>query len=522
MDYNEKKQALVVYGKEEKISTLARKFASLSGKQFYDFFSNRAVGLPRTINCLALYNVLNERLKTLTASEVNKDKAIRLQSYDKFSEVELYDLFVSLCPTKEAYRQYRINLFTLILLNYESLKLTDGEITYLSNVTKTPIEKVDYYFQYVTSASYEMVNTFDGQDIDKLVEGFNKSAVIADIINLAEKYGIELKQKYTKDELVEEVKNYLKISDAYTLDLEAEIDKSTISDLNLFCTKRNIPLASSMNKDNLIKYFFFILEHAEIPTTEVTNLVVPAEFEPLEFKVDLSPYKGFKNEVTDPIKQIIIWAGKEETVESQVEAKAVAPQAEEAVEEAEELEEEPQEETTQETVEETEEAEEVEELEEATEELDEASNEDFEEVIYVDEDGNPVNPEDVEEVIEDEETEYLEEEAPEEETEEAAEEEPQEEAEETEEAIDATPVVEEEKEEKKEIDEQQELKKKIADAQKKEKLALSFGNVEESDLYGDETLYKSLKPPVKLIASVIGCLLVAAAIIILVIAYLPH
>lgn len=514
MDYNEKKQALVVYGKEEKISTLARKFASLSGKQFYDFFSNRAVGLPRTLNCLALYNVLNERLKTLTASEVDKDQAIRLQSYDKFSEVELYDLFVSLCPTKEAYRQYRINLFTLILYNYESLKLTDGEITYLSNVTKTPIEKVDYYFQYVTSASYEMVNTFDGQDIDKLVEGFNKSAVIADIINLAEKYGIELKQKYAKDELVEAVKDYLKISDAYTLDLEAEIDKATISDLNLFCTKRNIPLASSMNKDNLIKYFFFILEHAEIPTTEVTNLVVPSEFEPLEFKVDLSPYKGFKNEVTDPIKQIIIWAGKgEETPQS--EALAQEPKA--PAEEAPALEEQP-EVVEEEVVEELETQEETidEPQEEVVEELAEATDEDYEEVMYVDEDGNPVNPEDVAEIIEDEEAEYVEE-TPQEETIEETVEEPQ-----TEEVIEAAPAIEAENEKNEEIDEQQELKKKIADAQKKEKLALSFGNVEESDLYGDETLYKALKAPVKLIASVIGLLLVAAAVIVLVIAYLPH
>ena len=42
------------------------------------------------------------------------------------------------------------------------------------------------------------------------------------------------------------------------------------------------------------------------------------------------------------------------------------------------------------------------------------------------------------------------------------------------------------------------------------------------DLYGDEKLYKALKPPVKLIVSIIGCLLVAAAVIILIIAYMPR
>ena len=515
MEYNEKKHTIKIFDKEEKVSTVARKLASLSGKQVYDFFSNRQVGLPRTINCLALISILNERLKTLTASEVTKDQAVRLQSYDKYSEVELYDLFVSLCPTKESYKQYRINLFTIILINAANLKLTAGEINYLINVQKSPIEKVDIYSQYVTSCSYEMVNTFDGQDIERLIDGFNKSAVISDIINLASKYGITLNQKYTKDELVAEVKDYLKLKDAYTLDLEAEIDAATVSDLNLFCSKRNIPLASSMNKDNLIKYFFFILDHAEIPTTEVTTLDIPKEFEPLEFKVDLSAYKGFKNEVTDPTKQIIWYEGKEEQegadevvvvnanpTEAPVEETPAQEEAEEVQEETEEVVEEAQEE-----IEEV-----VEDEEEVTEEY---VDDETEEVMYVDEDGNPVDPEDVEAIIEDEEE-------PQEEAEEVIEEVQEEAIEEPAEEAPVAVAQEEIEEDKEEVDEQQELKKKIADAQKKEKLALSFGNVEESDLYGDEKLYKALKPPVKLIVSIIGCLLVATAVIILIIAYMPR
>ena len=195
------------------------------------------------------------------------------------------------------------------------------------------------------------------------------------------------------------------------------------------------------------------------------------------------------------------------------------PVQEEVVEEAPVEEEPAQEEPVQEEVVEEETAEEEtidEPQEEVVEELAEATDEDYEEVMYVDEDGNPVNPEDVAEIIEDEEAEYKED-APQEETIEETVEEPQ-----AEEVIEAAPAIEAENEKNEEIDEQQELKKKIADAQKKEKLALSFGNVEESDLYGDETLYKSLKAPVKLIASVIGLLLVAAAVIVLVIAYLPH
>ena len=528
MEYNEKKQTLTIFQKEEKISTLARKFASLSGKQVYDFFSNRTVELPRTINCLAFYSVLNERLKTLTAAEVTKDQAVRLQSYDSFSEVELYDLFSALCATKESYRQYRINLFTIILRNYADLKLTDGEINYLNNVQKSPIEKVNLYVQYVTSASYEMVNTFDGQDIKKLEAGFRKSAVIANVIELAEKYGIELKQKYTKEELVEEVKNYLKICDKYTLDLESEIDNATVSDLNLFCSKRNIPLASSMNKEYLIKYFFFILEHAQIPTTSVTNVEIPEEFKPLEFKVDLSAYKGFKNEVTDPTKQIIIWAGKEE--EQQAE-EVIAPlaaeestsesQAEQIDEATEEVTEAPEEIVEDEAAEEVveEQAEDVQEeaLEPQTEQIEEPQEE------IVDEALEETAEEEIPEEVVEEQAEDVQEEALEPQADDLTDEEkaafaaiderqkddnPQEEAEEPQKEPEETI-------EDKEVKEKQE-------SNKKERLALSFGNVEENNLYGDDNLYKYLKPPVKLIASIIGITLAVAVIIALIVAYIPR
>ena len=522
MEYNEKKQTLTIFQKEEKISTLARKFASLSGKQVYDFFSNRTVELPRTINCLAFYSVLNERLKTLTAAEVTKDQAVRLQSYDSFSEVELYDLFSALCATKESYRQYRINLFTIILRNYADLKLTDGEINYLNNVQKSPIEKVNLYVQYVTSASYEMVNTFDGQDIKKLEAGFRKSAVIANVIELAEKYGIELKQKYTKEELVEEVKNYLKICDKYTLDLESEIDNATVSDLNLFCSKRNIPLASSMNKEYLIKYFFFILEHAQIPTTSVTNVEIPEEFKPLEFKVDLSAYKGFKNEVTDPTKQIIIWAGKEEEQQTEeviaplaAEEQVLEPQAEqidEAIEETEAPEEIVEEEATEEVVEEQIEDVQEETLEPQIEQIDEAAEQVTEAPEEI------VEEKTTEEVVE-EQAEDVQEEALEPQTDELTDEEKASFAAIEERQNDDKPQ--EEAEEPEKIIEDKEVKEK-QESNKKERLALSFGNVEENNLYGDDNLYKYLKPPVKLIASIIGITLAVAVIIVLIVAYIPR
>ena len=47
MEFDSNKQTLTVYGKAERISVLANRFQALSGKQTYEFFSERAVFLPR-------------------------------------------------------------------------------------------------------------------------------------------------------------------------------------------------------------------------------------------------------------------------------------------------------------------------------------------------------------------------------------------------------------------------------------------------------------------------------------------
>ena len=90
MDYIVEKNSIVLFGKNEKLDTLATKLASLNGKQVYSMFINRGIAVPRKINCLALMSVLNERLKTLHASELSKDYFLRLKYYNDFSEYQLY------------------------------------------------------------------------------------------------------------------------------------------------------------------------------------------------------------------------------------------------------------------------------------------------------------------------------------------------------------------------------------------------------------------------------------------------
>ena len=133
MEFDSNKQTLTVYGKAERISVLANRFQALSGKQTYEFFSSRGVFLPRKINVLALRSVLNERIKSLHASDLPKEYYETFENYPNFSEYQLFNLFATICDNNEDFKAYRLNLWKLILVNYAELNLNDGKINYLKN-----------------------------------------------------------------------------------------------------------------------------------------------------------------------------------------------------------------------------------------------------------------------------------------------------------------------------------------------------------------------------------------------------
>lgn len=310
MEFDSNKQTLTVYGKAERISVLANRFQALSGKQTYEFFSERAVFLPRKLNVLALRCVLNERIKTLRASELPKEYYEILENYRNFSEYQLFNLFATICDNKDDFKAYRLALWKLILINYEALALTDGEINYLKNISKLQTEKLEKYFQYITSASREMQDTFDGLEKDSLKAGLLASASEEDVIDLGSKYGIELPLEFEIDGFKAALKEYLAAYNKLNMEMDSYIDKASDMTLENFAIKNKIPLSFNMDKIKLVNYLFFILSIAEMPTTSIQSIIIPNEYQPLEFKVDtINTFNG-----DEPIdyRRVIYYDGCEE------------------------------------------------------------------------------------------------------------------------------------------------------------------------------------------------------------------
>ncbi len=293
MEYNPDKKTVTIFGKNEKLDTLANRLSNLSGDQVYSMFSNRGIAVPRRLNCLALYSVINQRLKNIHASELSKDYFFRLRYYKEFSEFQLINLFSLICNTSEEFKMYRVNLFKLIIINYVGLNLNDGEIKYLKDLKKLSIESFDVYLSFISAMCHEQNNTFDGQDIKVLEDCLINSATSNEITSLASKYGLSVPTNLKKNEIIDNIYNYYDKQGKLTIELKDEIASKNLTELNAFCKSKKLPFSSSMTKNEMIYYLFYSLSNCEIVTTSVNRIESPDEFLPLDITIDMQAFKGF-------------------------------------------------------------------------------------------------------------------------------------------------------------------------------------------------------------------------------------
>ena len=305
MDINLEKNTITLYGKQGKYDVLLKKLVGLSGNDIYQFITNRGIALPRKIHILALTSVLNEKIKYLHSCSLTKDYFSRLQHYKNFGETQLVELFNTICDEDDFYN-YRSNLINLILLNYEGLKLNDGEVQYLRNLKKVGLEPFNEYAQYISASSVESEGTFDGVDVETLKNTLMVTSTSQDILNLAGKYGIEIPEHLTKEEYLEFILNYLGKKEKLTPEVESELKEMPLAGLTTFARRNGVPLQPSLNKEDYVTYLFYYLDGCEIVHSDIENVVYPESYNPIEFTIDLSQINVFSD---DDAKRLVHFEG---------------------------------------------------------------------------------------------------------------------------------------------------------------------------------------------------------------------
>ena len=333
MDINFEKGTVTLFGKTGKFDALIRKFAMLSGEQAYHFLINRGIQLPRMMNCLALISVLNRRIKFLNSRSLSKDYFTRLQYYSSFSEQQLYNLFVKICNDDDSFYAYRYNLFKLILTNFVAMDFSDGELSYIKNVKKASIEGFEQYFNYISGASLEQEDTFDGQRKDILFETLDLSASNQEIYDIGGKYGLEIPQALNKENYLEYIFWYMKNNNTYNDEVAEGLREMTLSQLDTFTTRLSIPMSSSLSKKEIINYLLYLIDITSFDKTSIKRFEIPYEYKPFNFKVDLKKVNTFGT--GEPVK-VIHYDGEETDTEEFKQVLIAEEEAEEAALKAEE------------------------------------------------------------------------------------------------------------------------------------------------------------------------------------------
>ena len=311
MEFSNNKEILTIFDKRGKVVTLATKLAALSGKQIKEFFDIRINKIPRQLNRLALIKVLNNKIQTLNSLSLPKDMFIKLQSYKDFTEFQLQTLFEKI-GDDEDFLQYRINLWTLILRNYDILNLMDGEVQHLTRIKKLPMDDFSGYNRLLFEASEDVNKCFDGVPAKQIEEIFNNTFSSEELRRLAEKYGFNIPSRLKKTEFSEFLKQILKSKKKLTVALSKEIDDMTVVQLNSLCEVHEITLSSNLKKNEIIFLLMFLIKKNKLSTSEIKGISDTCGITPLEFTVDIDKIDNFGR---GEAKEVIILPQEEPEVE---------------------------------------------------------------------------------------------------------------------------------------------------------------------------------------------------------------
>lgn len=324
MEVDFDKGVISIYGKQQKISSLVRSLASLSGNQVYYFFMNREIKIPKVLNVMSLQAVLNKKIKFLNSESLSKDYFKKLENYRYFTEYQLYDLFMKIANDPVSFKEYREALFYVIIYNYLKLNLNDGELTYLKNLRKAKTESFSEYFDYVSACSLELDDTFDGQSIADLEFNLANTASKEMMQTIAGRHGIELPSVLTIDEYLEYITYSLRMQGAYNDAIVDELKNMSIEQLESYCDRVGIKMKSHLNEKMMSDYLMYILQQVSIETTPIDKIYCSEEYIPLEFSIDYDVL----NDLSVTKGRVIHYEGEDEDTEAFLESIKEEPKEE--------------------------------------------------------------------------------------------------------------------------------------------------------------------------------------------------
>ena len=216
----------------------------------------------------------------------------RLNWYEKFPEYQLVNFWNILASSnadkfdeeKEAVR-FKRTFYLLLLMNADAVEFTDKELEALLKLStpESTFESFKEFMEESNDAFYDYECNFDGMSYEDFKTVLKKCSTVADIRNIASKYGISVPKRLKKDELVALVLEGLRRQGKATDETEAQLRKMSAISLQRYAKVNGVKASTEMKKDDIIEYIMNRIDSSpkavRKPRIQIASLPELEEFE---------------------------------------------------------------------------------------------------------------------------------------------------------------------------------------------------------------------------------------------------
>ena len=284
-----REQNIIEYGsKTVKLDELLAELASKDSKEVAKYLVENT-SLPRELRTNALRLVLNDYVKMAKELDLSDEFMYRLNWYEKFSEYQLVN-FWNILVTKNSnvfneakeVKRFKETFYLLMMVNANAIDFQDHELKALTKLPEDANELFQEFLNESDGAFYDFEYNFDGLSYEDFKSVLKKSSTVADIRNIASKYGINVPKRLKKDEFVALVAEGLRRQGKYDETTEEKLKKMSAISLQRFAKVNNINASTEMKKDDIIDYIMNRIESApksvRKPRIELVSLPEIEEF----------------------------------------------------------------------------------------------------------------------------------------------------------------------------------------------------------------------------------------------------
>ena len=308
MKLNAEENLLVVSNKKRDLNEVLDKLVAKDSKKVAAFLVEKT-SLPRELRIGALRLVLNDYVKMAKELVLSDEFMYRLNWYEKFSEYQLVNFWNILQSNNsdkfdaeaEAVR-FKKTFYLLLLMNADVVEFSDKELETLLKLT-TPESTVESFKEFMSEsdgAFYDYECNFDGMSYEDFKTVLKKCSTVADIRNIASKYGINVPKRLKKEELVALVLEGLRRQGKATDETEAELKKMSAITLQRYAKVNGVKASTEMKKDDIIEYIMNRIESSPKAVRKPRiQLATLPELEEFQFSKDYLREVSFVDEDDD-------------------------------------------------------------------------------------------------------------------------------------------------------------------------------------------------------------------------------